>query len=177
MSISLVQKRKKKQNRRTKLIADINCIINAITKAYWQKNIQTFLKKTNMEEVKYKRLAMGKKTSTIHFTYFNIYTSNHLIIEQAIDSEVFMKKKMPQYFLNRSTYCNCVHVLRYRLNFSSFLWYLHQRHTTRQTTPSFLRFTSISCVVFNKICHVINQYFIRLWISIWFMWKCPIAKV
>lgn len=125
MSISLVQKRKKKkQNRRTKLIADISCIINAITKAYWQKNIQTFLKKkTNMEEVKYKRLAMGKKTSTIHFTYFNIYTSNHLIIEQDIDSEVFMKKKMPQYFLNRSTYCNCVHVLRYRLNFSSFLWY------------------------------------------------------
>lgn len=100
MSISLVQKRKKKkQNRRTKLIADISCIINAITKAYWQKNIQTFLKKkTNMEEVKYKRLAMGKKTSTIHFTYFNIYTSNHLIIEQDIDSEVFMKKKMPQYF-------------------------------------------------------------------------------
>lgn len=140
-------------------------------------------KKTNMEEVKYKRLAMGKKTSTIHFTYFNIYTSNHLIIEQDIDSEVFMKKKMPQYFLNRSTYCNCVHVLRYRLNFSSFLWYfqwmlyLHQRHTTRQTTPSFLRFTSISCVVFNKNFHVINQYFIRLWISIWFMWKCPIAKV
>lgn len=121
MSISLVQKRKKKQNRRTKLIADISCIINAITKAYWQKNIQTFLKKTNMEEVKYKRLVMGKKTSTIHFTYFNIYTSNHLIID--IDSEVFMKKKMPQYFLNRSTYCNCVHVLRYRLNFSSFLWY------------------------------------------------------
>lgn len=123
MSISLVQKREKKQNRRTKLIADISCIINAITKAYWQKNIQTFLKKTNMEEVKYKRLTMGKKTSTIHFTYFNIYTSNHLIIEQDIDSEVFMKKKMPQYFLNRSTYCNCVHVLRYRLNFSSFLWY------------------------------------------------------
>lgn len=80
-------------------------------------------KKTNMEEVKYKRLAMGKKTSTIHFTYFIIYTSNHFIIEQDIDSEVFMKKKMPQYFLNRSTYCNCVHVLRYRLNFSSFLWY------------------------------------------------------
>lgn len=80
-------------------------------------------KKTNMEEVKYKRLAMGKKTSTIHFTYFIMYTSNHFIIEQDIDSEVFMKKKMPQYFLNRSTYCNCVHVLRYRLNFSSFLWY------------------------------------------------------
>lgn len=77
-----------------------------------------------MEDVKYKRLAMGKKTSTIHFTYFNIYTSNHFIIEQDIDSEVFMKKKMPQYFLNRSTYWNCVHVLlRYRLNFSSFLWY------------------------------------------------------
>lgn len=46
-----------------------------------------------MEEVKYKRLAMGKKTSTIHFTYFNIYNSNHLIIEQDIDSKVFMKKK------------------------------------------------------------------------------------
>lgn len=91
------------------MIADISCIINAITKAYWQKNIQTFLKKTNMEEVKYKRLAMGKKTSTIHFTYFNIYTSNHLIIEQDIDSEVFMKKKMPQYFLNRST-----HILQLR---------------------------------------------------------------
>lgn len=40
-----------------------------------------------MEEVKYKRLAMGKKTSTIHFTYFNIYTSNHLIIEQDIVHE------------------------------------------------------------------------------------------
>lgn len=62
-----------------------------------------------MEEVKYKRLAMGKKTSTIHFTYFIIYTSNHFIIEQDIDSEVFMKKKMPQYFLNRST-----HILQLR---------------------------------------------------------------
>lgn len=88
-----------------------------------RKTFKHSWKKTNMEEVKYKRLAMGKITSTIHFTYFNIYTSNHLIIEQDIDSEVFMKKKMPQYFLNRSTYCNCVHVLRYRLNFSSFLWY------------------------------------------------------
>lgn len=124
MYISLVQKRKKKkQNRSTKLIADIGCIINAITSILTEKHSNIPEKKTNMEEVKYKRLAMGKKTSTIHFTYFIIYTSNHFIIEQDIDSEVFMKKKMPQYFLNRSTYCNCVHVLRYRLNFSSFLWY------------------------------------------------------
>lgn len=50
-----------------------------------------------MEEVKYKRLAMGKKTSTIHFTYFNIYTSNHLIIEQDIDS-VHEKENAPVLF-------------------------------------------------------------------------------
>lgn len=71
-------------------------------------------KKTNMEEVKYKRLAIGRK---------NEYNSC-LIIKQVIDSKVFMKKKIPQYFLNRSTYCNCVHVLlRDRLNFSSYPWY------------------------------------------------------
>lgn len=75
-----------------------------------RKTFKHSWKKPNMEEVKYKRLAMGKKTSTIHFTYFNIYTSNHLIIEQDIDSEVFMKKKMPQYFLNRSTYCSTLQV-------------------------------------------------------------------
>lgn len=125
-----------------------------------------------MEEVKYKRLAMGKITSTIHFTYFNIYTSNHLIIEQDIDSEVFMKKKMPQYFLNRSTYWNCVHVLlqcTLRVKFLIFSMVLPMDATytkgiqlVKRHPPSFLRFTSISCVVFNKKFHVINQYYIRL---------------